>query len=136
VLKWRGSREPSRGVGCLRISLGRLSELVAHAMSQDRCVEEERSDLCGAFFAIREDRHASAAFRKLDGRAGPGGETLHVGLSRLPPVHTNRLWWAYEVQEDKGSGEKEGEKETYFEDEWAGLGFRRGGEEGAQGVGH
>jgi hypothetical protein len=103
-------------------------------MSHDRCVEEERSDLCGAFLQFGKIDDACTALRKLDGRAGPSGETLHVGLLRLPPVHTNRLWWwAYEVQEDKGSGEKE--EEAYFEGEWAGLGFRRG-EEGGQDVGH
>ena len=63
---------------------------------------------------------------KLDGRAGPGGEILHVRLSRPP----NRLWrWANEVQEKEWSEED-------FEDGWAGPGFGRNWEKGTQRVGH
>jgi hypothetical protein len=97
---------------------------------------EELSDLRSAFLEFGRIDDARTAVRMLDGRAGPGGETLHVGLSRLPAVHTDRRWrWTYEVQEkEKGGGVKEGEED--FEDEWEGLGFGTGREEeGAQGVG-
>jgi hypothetical protein len=49
------------------------------------------------------------ALRMLDGRLGPGGEMLPVGLSRLLAVRTIRLWrWVYEVQKEEGGGTKEG----------------------------
>jgi hypothetical protein len=56
-----------------------------------------------------------AALGMLDGRAGPGGETLHVGLLRLPAMHPDRLWWrAYTEQEQyKGGGDG---------DKWEGSG--------------
>ncbi len=54
----------------------------------------------------------SVGWTKSDGRAGPDGETLHVGLSCPPAVHPNRLWWwTYKVQEkENGDGiEEEGD---------------------------
>ena len=71
----------------------------------------------------------------LDGRVGPGGETLHVGLSRAPAVHPNQMWgWAYNVQDMANSGSGEG-GERCLEDEWGGLGFRTG-KEGEDGRGN
>jgi hypothetical protein len=36
----------------------------------------------------------------LDGRVGPGGETLHVVLSRPLAVHPNQMWrWVYRVED-------------------------------------
>ncbi|KAH9970270.1 hypothetical protein BJV74DRAFT_867387 [Russula compacta] len=82
---------------------------------------EDRSNPRGAMLHFRSIDHARAGLRKLDGRAGPGGETLYVSLSRHPAVHTNQLWqWA--------NAEEEG-KEAHVEDEWGGLGFGTGGEE-------
>ena len=65
----------------------------------------------------------------LDGRVGPGGETLHVGLSRPPAVHPNQMWlWVHEVEEmEKSGGDKGGE--ACLEDGWEGLGFGTGKEE-------
>ena len=62
----------------------------------------------------------------LDGRVGPGGETLHVGLSRPPAVHLNQMWWwVYKVEDmEKSSGGGE-EGEACLEDEWEGLGLGR-----------
>jgi hypothetical protein len=67
---------------------------------------EGRSDPRSAFLHFGTIDDARAALSMLDGRVGPGGETLHVGLLRLPAVHLNRLWWwAYKVQEQyKGGG--------------------------------
>ena len=97
---------------------------------------EERSDARCAYLQFGTIDDARAALRVLDGRAGPGGEKLQVGLARLPAVHPNRLWrWAYEVQERERKGE--GGEETYFKEEWAGLGFGPGWEEqGAEDVGN
>jgi hypothetical protein len=56
---------------------------------------------------------ARAAFRMLDERVGPGGETLHVGLSRPPVVHPNQMWqWVREavvVREEKRASRMSGE---------------------------
>jgi hypothetical protein len=39
--------------------------------------------------------------RILDGRVGPSGEMLHVGLSRSPAVHPNQMRrWVYDVEEE------------------------------------
>jgi hypothetical protein len=97
---------------------------------------EKRSDPRSAFLKFQTIDDARMALQMLDGRAGPGGETLHVGLSRLPAVHSNRLWrWAQEREEDEENGgggleEEEGEEESFFEedDEWGGLGFGTGEE--------
>ena len=98
---------------------------------------EERSDARGALLKTGTIDDARTALRMLDGRAGPGGETLQVGLTRSPAVHPNRLWrWAYAVEEDGGGGSGGGGGGAYFEDEWAGLGFGTGREEqGVQGEG-
>ena len=88
---------------------------------------EERSDPRGAFLQIGSIDDARTALGMLNGRAGPGGETLQVGLTRLPAVHPNRLWrWAYEAEEEGWGGGGGG---AHFEDEWAGLGFGTGREE-------
>jgi hypothetical protein len=50
---------------------------------------EERSDPCGPFLHFRTIDDARAAPSMLDGRAGPGGETLHLGLLCLPAAHLN-----------------------------------------------
>ena len=58
----------------------------------------------------------------LDGRAGPGGVTLHLGLSRSPVVHPDQmLRW---IDMEKNAGGKGGE--ARLEDEWGGLGFASG----------
>jgi hypothetical protein len=51
---------------------------------------------------------------------GPGGEALHVRLSRPPAVHPNRIWgWIPEVGEtEKSDGSEEGD--AYLEDAWGG----------------
>jgi hypothetical protein len=52
---------------------------------------EERSDPCGPFLHFRTIDDARArALGMSDGRAGPGGEKLHLGLLRLPAVYPNR----------------------------------------------
>ena len=51
---------------------------------------EERSDPCGPFLHFRTIDDARAALSMLNGRAGSGGKTLHLGLLRLPDVHPNR----------------------------------------------
>jgi hypothetical protein len=51
---------------------------------------EERSDPCGPFLHFRTIDDARAALSMPDGRAGPGGETLHLGLLRLLAAHPNR----------------------------------------------
>src|SRR6266478_7976275 len=58
----------------------------------------------------------SVGWTKSDGRAGPDGETLHVGLSCPPAVHPNRLWWwTYKVQEkENGDGIEEERGEAYL----------------------
>jgi hypothetical protein len=84
---------------------------------------EQRSDPRGAFLHLQSIDDARAAFRKLDGRVGPDGETLQVALSRLPVLNLDRLWqWVYMEQELKRKGE-ENMEEAYFEDAWAGFGF-------------
>ena len=99
---------------------------------------EDRSALRSAFLEFGGIDDARTALRMLEGRAGPGGETLNVGLSRLPAVHTDRRWeWAYDEQEKEKSGEEEEGEEAGLEDEWEGLGFGTGKEENdAQSVGH
>jgi hypothetical protein len=60
---------------------------------------------------------------------GLRGETLHVGLSRLPVVHPSQMWrWVRAVKDMEDSGCGEGE-EACFEDEWGGFGFGTGEEE-------
>ncbi len=84
---------------------------------------EERSGYRGAFLRFRTVDDAHVALRMLDGRVGPGGEVMRMGLSRPPLVHLARMWqWAYKVQ-DMGGGE------ACLEDEWEGLGFGTGKEE-------
>lgn len=56
----------------------------------------------------------------LDGRVGPGGETLYVRLSRPPAVIQIRCGGGYMVygvggMEKSGGG---GEGEVWLEDEW------------------
>jgi hypothetical protein len=84
---------------------------------------QKRTDLRGAFLQFRSVDDARTALRALDGRKGPGGETLRVTLSRLPAVHPNRLWrWAC-IQD----GTEEGA--AYLENECHGLGFGTGEED-------
>ncbi|KAI0255621.1 hypothetical protein BJV78DRAFT_688802 [Lactifluus subvellereus] len=85
--------------------------------------KEQRQDPRSAFLHLQSIDDARAALRKLDGRLGPGGETLQLALSRLPALHPNRLWrWVY-VEEELKRQREEDKEEAYFEDEWEGLGF-------------
>jgi len=87
---------------------------------------EKRTEPRGVFLHFRSIDDARAGLRALDGRQGPGGETLHVTLSRMSAVHPNRLWrWAYM--------EEGGEEESYLHDECAGLGFGTGAAEQQEG---
>jgi hypothetical protein len=66
----------------------------------------ERSDPRSAVFAIR-NRRWRARGNSHDGWTGDpgGGETLHVGLSRVSAVHPNKMWrWVSEG--GGGYGEK------------------------------
>jgi hypothetical protein len=47
---------------------------------------EERSDTHGVFlhFRTEDDTHTALSMLRLDGRMGPGSETLRVGLLRPP----------------------------------------------------
>ncbi|KAI9507299.1 hypothetical protein F5148DRAFT_1206079, partial [Russula earlei] len=98
---------------------------------------EQRSDPRGAYLHFQSIDDARAGLRKLDRRAGPRGETLHVSLSRLPSVHPDQLWqWAYATEEMGGPGSELKDEEAYFVKEWDGLGFGTGTEEQEeQGVG-
>ena len=59
----------------------------------------------------------------LDGRVGPGGETLHVKLSRPTAVRPKRLWqWFREAEEAENSGDRE-EGEARLEEAWGWFGF-------------
>jgi hypothetical protein len=92
---------------------------------------ETRSDARSAFLRFGTTDDARMALRMLNGRVGPGGEILHVRLSRPPVVHPNQMWqWVYEAEEDieKSGGGGEG-GEACPEDEWGGLGFGTGEEE-------
>jgi hypothetical protein len=97
---------------------------------------ETCSDSRGAILRFRAVDDARAALRMLDRPVRPGGETLHMGLSRAPAVHPNEMWrWVYEVEDVEKSGGGEGE--ACLEDEWGGLGFVTGEvEEDTQGVEH
>jgi hypothetical protein len=53
---------------------------------------EKRTDPGCEFLQFGTIDDAHTALRMLDGRVGPGGETLQVGLSRAPAVHPNRMW--------------------------------------------
>ena len=101
--------------------------------------KEDRSTLRSAFLEFNGIDDARMALCMLDGRLGPAGETLNVGLSRLPAVHTDLRWeWSYEVEEKERRGEEEeggGGGEADYEEGWEGLGFGTGREEGAQEVG-
>ena len=89
---------------------------------------EKHADLRSAILRFKTIDDARAALHMLDGRVGPGGETLHVGLSRPSVVHPNQLWrWAYEVEDMEKRGGGEGE--ACLEDAWGGLGFGTGEEE-------
>ena len=93
---------------------------------------EKRTDPRCAFLQFGTIDDARTALRMLDGRVGPSGETLQVGLSRAPVVHPNRMWgWADKVQDMANSGSGEGGLggEGCLEDEWGGLGFGTGKEE-------
>ncbi len=90
---------------------------------------EKRTDPRCAFLQFGTIDDARTALRMLDGRVGPGGETLQVGLSRAPVVHPNRMWgWVYKVEDMANSGSGEG-GEGCLEDSWGGLGFGTGKEE-------
>jgi hypothetical protein len=85
--------------------------------------EENSSDLRGAFLRFRTMDDARTAFHKLNGRMGPGGETLHMVMTRPPAVDPNQMWgWANEVEEMRKSGGGEG-GEACLEHGWEGLGF-------------
>jgi hypothetical protein len=103
---------------------------------------EEHLGPCGPSLHFKTIDDARAALSMLDGRAGPGGETLHVGLLRLPAVHPNRGGGEHvrcrsSIRDD--SGEMISEEEC-LDDKWEGLGlaFRTGGNvvEGVQDVEH
>jgi hypothetical protein len=73
---------------------------------------------------------ARAALRMLDGRVGPGGKTLHVGLLRPPAVHANQMWrWVYHVEDmEKNDGAMVVRKEkrgSRISGEGLGLGLGR-----------
>jgi hypothetical protein len=51
---------------------------------------EEHSDPCGPSLHFKTIDDARAALSMLDRRTGPVGETQHLELLRLPPVHPNR----------------------------------------------
>jgi hypothetical protein len=86
---------------------------------------ENQSDPRSAFLRFKETDNARTALRMLDGRAGPGGETLDVRLSCAPVVHTNLMrQWVQKVE--KNGGGEEGERS--LEDEWEGFGFGTGKE--------
>src|SRR6266567_7754294 len=83
---------------------------------------EKRSDPRSAFIRYMTTDQARVAFCMLDGRVGPGGKTLHVGLSRPLAVHPIQMWrWVDKVDEIEKSGGGEGE--GCLEDEWGGLKF-------------
>jgi hypothetical protein len=71
---------------------------------------EKRSDPRGAFLQFETIDDARTALGMLDGRVGPGGETLHVGLSRLPAVHPNRLWQWADGEEQGAYSEEDGRR--------------------------
>ena len=55
----------------------------------------------------------------IDGQV-PGGETLQVGVSRLPPVDLNQMWpWIHEEENTERSGGGEG-RDACLEDKWGG----------------
>ena len=84
---------------------------------------QKRTDPRGAFLQFRTIDDARTALRTLDGRKGPGGETLCITLSRPPAMHPNRLWrWAC-IQEGTE------EEAAFFENECDGLGFGTGSED-------
>ena len=93
---------------------------------------ENESDPRGAFLQLRTIDDARKALRMLDGRVGPGGETLHAGLTRPSMVHANQMWrWIHAVEDMEKRASGEGE--AFLEDEWGGLGFRFGTGEEEQG---
>lgn len=101
-------------------------------------LRERRSDARRALLRLGTIDDARRSLRVLHGRAGPGRETLHLGLTRLPVVHPNLLWrWVHEMRErESGIGEKR-EEEAYIEVKWAGPGFGTGGQEqDTRGAGH
>jgi hypothetical protein len=88
---------------------------------------ERRSDSRCAFLQLPSIDEARAALRKLDGRMGPGGETLQVTLSRLPALPLAQLWRSMGVEEEEPKRQEEEEEEEM----WAGpLGFATGDEVG------
>ncbi|KAH9954695.1 hypothetical protein BC827DRAFT_1272378 [Russula dissimulans] len=92
---------------------------------------EGRSDPRSAYLQFRTISDARAGLHKLVGREGPGGEGMHVALSRAPAVRRDRLWrWAHAMEEGL---EKIQDEEAYFEAEWEGLGFGTGTEEEEEG---
>ena len=57
---------------------------------------------------------------------GPGGETLQVGLSRPPVVHSNQMWrWIHEVEDMEKSGGGEERRASRMSGEGLGLGLER-----------
>lgn len=86
---------------------------------------EQRSDPRCAFLQLPSIDEARAALRKLDGRMGPGGETLQFTLSRLPALPLAQLWRSVDAEEESKRQEEEVEEE-----ERAGLGFATGNEVG------
>ena len=66
---------------------------------------EKDSDPRGAILRFKTIDDARVALRMLDGRVGPGGEALHMELSRPPAVHPNQMWrWVYEVEDMEKRG--------------------------------
>ena len=70
---------------------------------------KRHSDPRRAFLQYRKRDDARTALRMLDGRlqgrVGPSGETLYVGLSHPPAVHLNQTRrWVYDVEDMEKSG--------------------------------
>jgi hypothetical protein len=68
----------------------------AHIMSNDNSTVppfrgEELSGPRSAFLQFGTTDDARTTLRMLNGRAEPGGETLHLELSRPPAVHPNQM---------------------------------------------
>ena len=87
---------------------------------------QKRSGCRTAFIRFKTIDDARVGLRMLDGRMGPGGETLSVRLSRAPAVDPNEMWrWVCETEVMEEHGGSEGGVEL-LSDEWEGLGFGTG----------
>lgn len=90
---------------------------------------EKSLDPRGAFLRFRTIDDARVALRMLHGRVGLRGETLHVGLTRLPVVGLQQMWrWRHEVIQHKENSRGGEGGEACLESQWGGLGFGTGRE--------